>query len=204
MKKTLKSTLFILSLVLITILIPLFCCISTKPNNNTVSNPESENSATDEKAIVKPKPKDKIIIIHDEPTVAEVIPEVQLSVGEGGKENTGPPPAIPNQDTTVQNFDNNPIEIFDRAPVVQEPQVIIRPTPIPEPELPETENAGDVWTYPRTITVKSGTSFKTAIHLNTGIKRLAAYGIKIFFNKSIIDVEANKGNFSGVDRLLFG
>ncbi|MBN2440430.1 MAG: hypothetical protein JXJ04_03775 [Spirochaetales bacterium] len=72
------------------------------------------------------------------------------------------------------------------APIITE-----EPTPVPTYEL--TEDVGKIWFVPSTQTMTTGSSTTTELHINTGNNRLAAYGIDIAFDSSIVDVKTNIG-----------
>ena len=69
------------------------------------------------------------------------------------------------------------------------------PTPeaIPTPDVTPSSGEASLWLEPASQAVALGASFTTDLHINTGIQKIAAYGIIINFNQGVIEVDADIG-----------
>jgi hypothetical protein len=72
------------------------------------------------------------------------------------------------------------------------PIITDEPTPAPTNDL--TYDTGKIWFVPSDQTINIGSSTTTELHINTGGYRLAAYGIDVAFNSSIVDVDTVIGS----------
>lgn len=69
-------------------------------------------------------------------------------------------------------------------------------SPVPEEDI--IPGSGRVWINPETSTVPVNSEFQTEIYINSGNKKVAAYGFLFTFSKDIISLDMEKGN-SGVN-----
>jgi hypothetical protein len=56
-----------------------------------------------------------------------------------------------------------------------------------EPDPPDTSFAGAVWISPYLQECNTGEEFTTEVHVNTGTQLIAAYGINISFDSSVVE-----------------
>lgn len=191
-KETLIKT--IKSLLLILILLFIACVSSSPPKEEGTTGRGMNSDNTGDTEVKVPKIKDKIVI-PDETPIPENNPESMEMAAAGSNDttsNTGTRSTSLNSAPAVPSIRDVQIQENNDRITTPEPVIIIRPTPVPEPQLPEKENPGDVWIEPSNINTTVGKSFQTGVHINTGAKRIAAYGIKLFFNRSIIDIDSLK------------
>jgi hypothetical protein len=119
-------------------------------------------------------------------------------IGDTPPDETPMPPEEPTPDpTAVPEPTGVPTIVPTAVPDVTAVPTTV-PTPVPQPptEPPAggSTSAGDVWIVPASQGVDLGSNFFTEIHVNTGSQLLAAYGIEIYYDPSIIEVDTSVGS----------
>jgi hypothetical protein len=95
------------------------------------------------------------------------------------------PPVVTDAPTAVPTA--APTDAPTTAPTAAPTSV---PTAVPT-DAPPVVSAGSVWIDPSTRSVSNGSTFTLDVHCHSGNQLLAAYGIDLYFNQSIINIDSN-------------
>lgn len=82
------------------------------------------------------------------------------------------------------------------------PEPTPEPTKVPEPTEEPGPKAGELWMKLSNESITENSLFSTELRINTGDQKVAAYGIKIHYDDSVLSLVAERGNdgvVAGVD-----